>query len=436
MGIGIEFILVVILAFISLITIYDFFEMFFDNKYKYKTSIKVISYIVLLMLNIFLYYYKQTTITNIISNFSCLMLITSFYDSKFMDKFFAKFSIIVLMVSVDIIINYIFSLFMGKPINLILDNQDYFLKISALTRLIPFTLIKLYKLYYNKNNDYHKKEINLNFGDLIIILIVPMLSILLMIIIFNENEVMNLNNVLSIIIILILNIIFYQIYSKIQTIGYVRTNALILEKQISHYNIEYEKLTKQLNENLIIKHDLKHNIINILSKIEVHDNIEYDDTTNEIDEIINQIFKTDFKQYTNNPSIDMILNHQINIAESLDIKVNLNIKLKSKSTINIDGRVLCIVIGNALENAIEVCEKQNDKEINLSILQQNSNLYLDISNKYQNEMVMSDGLPLTRKSDKELHGLGLRSIKKIVTESGGYLDINIDNNIFNLKILL
>lgn len=59
---------------------------------------------------------------------------------------------------------------------------------------------------------------------------------------------------------------------------------------------------------------------------------------------------------------------------------------------------------------------------------------LSTNNYYEGEIVMSDGLPVTAKSDKSEHGFGLRSIKRIVEKYDGNMQIKTDGNIFILCI--
>ncbi len=70
------------------------------------------------------------------------------------------------------------------------------------------------------------------------------------------------------------------------------------------------------------------------------------------------------------------------------------------------------------------------------ILEESDNLLIKISNPYRHKLIFENGLPITNKNDKLMHGIGLKSIKKIVNEKQGYFKINTDDNIFSLEILL
>ena len=51
-------------------------------------------------------------------------------------------------------------------------------------------------------------------------------------------------------------------------------------------------------------------------------------------------------------------------------------------------------------------------------------------------LVFENGLPLTTKQDKSMHGIGLKSIRKLVEDQNGYFNIKTENYIFSLEILL
>ena len=53
----------------------------------------------------------------------------------------------------------------------------------------------------------------------------------------------------------------------------------------------------------------------------------------------------------------------------------------------------------------------------------------------QENFVFKDGLPQTTKRQGELHGFGLKSVRRICDKYEGTLDIYPENNLFNVSIL-
>lgn len=100
---------------------------------------------------------------------------------------------------------------------------------------------------------------------------------------------------------------------------------------------------------------------------------------------------------------------------------------------------ICSIFGNALDNAIECEKKITEKEkrmIHVSVFVQQSFLIIRFENYYEEELTFEQNLPITTKKEAEFHGYGLKSLRHTVHKYGGELDINAEDNWFNLKILI
>jgi len=63
-------------------------------------------------------------------------------------------------------------------------------------------------------------------------------------------------------------------------------------------------------------------------------------------------------------------------------------------------------------------------------------LYIQLENYYAGQLNLQDGLPQTRKTDRENHGYGLKSIRSIVHAYGGELNLRTEGQIFYLEIMI
>ncbi|HCY36690.1 MAG TPA: GHKL domain-containing protein, partial [Candidatus Margulisbacteria bacterium] len=101
--------------------------------------------------------------------------------------------------------------------------------------------------------------------------------------------------------------------------------------------------------------------------------------------------------------------------------------------------VISVILGNALDNAIEACKEKGNVQRYIKIHMQyyNESLFIRIRNPYVNEIRTNvKGEICSTKSDKQAHGIGLKNIKKIVDECDGLLDIFHDNSLFQVDIVL
>lgn len=100
---------------------------------------------------------------------------------------------------------------------------------------------------------------------------------------------------------------------------------------------------------------------------------------------------------------------------------------------------ICTIFGNALDNAIESVSLMDDPEkrlIHIVISQKKNFVLIQISNYCENTITMKNGYPVTTKADKGNHGFGLKSIRYAVEKYHGTLNFALNDNWFELKILI
>lgn len=93
------------------------------------------------------------------------------------------------------------------------------------------------------------------------------------------------------------------------------------------------------------------------------------------------------------------------------------------------------LFGNAIDNAIESVTQEADPEkriINLRVARQGEMVHIHLDNYCPTSPVFEDGLPVTKKADREYHGFGGRSIRYIVEKYDGILSFRQENDRFLL----
>lgn len=96
------------------------------------------------------------------------------------------------------------------------------------------------------------------------------------------------------------------------------------------------------------------------------------------------------------------------------------------------------LFGNALDNAIEYLEGVEDKKrrlISLSIRQNGAFVGIRIENYCASKLQFRNGLPVTTKADKDLHGFGTKSMCHIVKKYGGSLCCEVERELFIVSII-
>jgi hypothetical protein len=105
----------------------------------------------------------------------------------------------------------------------------------------------------------------------------------------------------------------------------------------------------------------------------------------------------------------------------------------------IEGLDLCVIVGNALDNAIEAVEKlpEEKREIHLKICCAQGTALFTVQNEYSGALKPdAAGLFKTEKPDAANHGYGLRGIRQLAEKYEGTLTVNTAGQQFVLTILL
>ena len=95
------------------------------------------------------------------------------------------------------------------------------------------------------------------------------------------------------------------------------------------------------------------------------------------------------------------------------------------------------LFGNALDNSIEASLQVNENKriISLTSSEKNNLLFVTLKNYTKNKPIFIDNLPQTTKDDKNYHGFGSKSIKRIVEKYNGTIHYFYDKEIFTLSII-
>lgn len=177
-----------------------------------------------------------------------------------------------------------------------------------------------------------------------------------------------------------------------------------LEMEQSNY-VQLNEVAKEIK---IIRHDLKHDYLLIGSYLE---NKNY----SKINEIVKSRIK-DLHEGVNtvnsaNELINTIINYKLMIADSKSIEVNCDLNVSNK--IYMKDYHLNELLSNLIDNAIENCSKNNPK-INI-IINEDVFLYIEVINSIDVSVLNTNPNLITNKKG-DIHGHGIRSIKRIVNE--------------------
>lgn len=101
-----------------------------------------------------------------------------------------------------------------------------------------------------------------------------------------------------------------------------------------------------------------------------------------------------------------------------------------------------VIIGNALDNAVEACRKLEgsgrDLFIRIISYQKKGMLFIKMENSFDGKVTVKKGaeFPTTSKQDKKTHGIGLANIKNVAEKYDGGVDWQAEDGVFTLLVML
>ena len=351
-----------------------------------------------------------------------------FFEGAFSRKTFVN----VIFVAVWMLDEAIVGLFFGV---IGISYREQFLLGVILTRLVIFLLEKIIQYFYVKKNDIpvERKE-----GAAL--LDFPVVSIILMLCIFvicqtSTNRSLRLGTTVVSLLLIPMNIFQFRIYDKIKEKTKVEKRNLIYQQMVALYEkqiAEREETTRKIRQ---FRHDMK---LHLSAVRELAEEKDTDGIISYIDELANDpgMRKSDFAN-SGNLLLDGLLNQAYERAVKTKIQMKLRLEIPYK--LNISDADLYVILGNALENALEASEKvpQEERLIELSLVYKNGDLRIGIRNRYVEEPRKdSQGTFLSSKNNSEYHGIGLYSIRETVKKYHGFMDIHTENKIFSLVIVI
>ena len=99
----------------------------------------------------------------------------------------------------------------------------------------------------------------------------------------------------------------------------------------------------------------------------------------------------------------------------------------------------CIMLmGNLLDNAIEAADKCEDGRKNIYCVVRNVNdmLIIKVKNSSISAPIVRKGRFLTNKKEKEKHGWGIESVKRIVEKYDGEIDFQYGSTYFETVVII
>lgn len=409
-------------AIIEILIIALFYHRIFDRKYDTSAAYLVgysAAFISLLIstLNV------SSPYIRICVTFVILLLLSFliYSGSKILKLFASIYFLLIFYISETLFVGILVIMGYGNPSELLESNMGRVLGMIG-TKIFDFWII-VYSCRIYKN-----KVKSLPFRYWVLIILMPFLSAIILNQIFPANHIGNnvmIGYIISVCGVMYLNFSVFNYFESYDKQLRLATLEQIMERESENYRAIASSYAEIRN----IKHDLK-NQVTILNDL-LKDS-KYDEAKQHIHQLYNDVEKVTSVCYTGNSAVDSIINLKGDYARSRNISFMSKVKVNS---IDFDAISICRILGNAIDNAIEACERMeiDEKYVCIAMHQLDNKLIIEIENT---SLPVDVNNLITSKKNKETHGIGMQSIRQTVESMNGYVSCNYENGYFSIKIVL
>lgn len=203
-----------------------------------------------------------------------------------------------------------------------------------------------------------------------------------------------------------------------------------LNLQITQAVREIDTLRESQEKTKEYRHDLRHHMQYLSCCIE---NEKLEHAQEYIQKICCEIEANKVIVFCENETANLIFSAFAGRAKEHNIPIN--VKAQISKEIPISESDLCVLLSNALENALHACQRLKEKgmegKIEVTAFEKNKKLFFQFINSCDSDIVFAQGIPVTK---QEGHGIGVRSICALVERYEGIYTFEVAEDKFILRI--
>ena len=219
-----------------------------------------------------------------------------------------------------------------------------------------------------------------------------------------------------------------------------KSGRIVLENQISSLQEHMEEMERIYSGIRGMKHDMK-NTLAVIQRLSTGGG----ELQEYLSELNRGLEKLEVRFRTGNTVVDTLLSMKYHeaVRDMPDLKMDAD-KLLLPQGVRIHSYDTGVILGNAVDNAIEACRKLKAKEpeadafIRISSLQKGNLLILKVENSFDGRLVLKakEEFPVTDKADRKSHGIGLANIKSTAEKYQGAVDFKVNGRVFILSVMM
>ena len=343
-------------------------------------------------------------------------------------KLWISFIVYLMAYSIAIVTNLVICHIIGY------DSADM-ISVFNTTRIVSVIITKIIFFYVTRIVLRNKYKYPLDKHKWLMLIFVPTISLIsmgaLMGVTLHDTDV-KLNILIGMLSIVVADIVTYRFFIVMnkEYENAVRAESLKMQNEVLKRNISDNEMFMQ--EMRTVRHDIKNQLLTIVQYVDEH---KYDSIKEYINDLTNNYMPVVLNYIkTGNTAFDAVVNAKITVCNQKNIFIK--VLVKQGTNIDIPPTETAVLFGNLLDNAIEAAADTAEKRITVDISNRGSYLIIFVGNSIKSSVLGSNVNLETSKKDKDLHGIGIKSIKNIVNRHNGMISFYEENNEFCCHIML
>ena len=203
-----------------------------------------------------------------------------------------------------------------------------------------------------------------------------------------------------------------------------------LNLQITQAVREIDTLRESQEKTREYRHDMRHHMQYLSACI---GNNQLERAQEYIQKICSEIEANKVMVFCENEAANLIFSAFTGRAKEQNVPII--IKAQIPKNIHISESDLCVLLSNALENALHACQNLKEKgiqgKIEVSAFEKNKKLFLQFVNSCDSDITFVQGIPVTSQPG---HGIGVRSICALVERYEGIYTFEVVEDRFVLRV--
>ncbi|HIY66566.1 MAG TPA: GHKL domain-containing protein [Candidatus Agrococcus pullicola] len=203
--------------------------------------------------------------------------------------------------------------------------------------------------------------------------------------------------------------------------------SLLMQLQHEQY-LQSKRNIGELNR---MHHDLRYYVAAIRAEESADRRSEY------LSELESSIRGYESEIKTGNGALDIILSAKM--EKCLQEEISMTHVIDGEAVAFIDLPRLSALFGNAIDNAIEACRQIEDIDqriLKVSVFTRSGFVMIRIENYWEGEVEFVRGLPRTTKANRERHGFGTQSMRRIAEDLSGSISFRHEDSWFQVRVLI